>query len=85
MTAKLADKAHEYFQLFPQWANNGATHGTWPKAQLFDFSVMKPMSKADMQRDGPAVLFATPGMLTGGASLDVRFCRMPKHLSVDAG
>ncbi|KAJ1611325.1 CPSF metallobeta-lactamase [Cryptosporidium canis] len=59
----MTEKANSYYQLFTNWTN------TSPADNIFSFPHVMPYDKSILTLPGPAVLFATPGMLHTGLSL----------------
>jgi integrator complex subunit 11 len=70
VTAGLAEKANEYYKLLISWTNQ-KVKGTYAQKNPFDFSHIGAFDKSMTNNPGPMVLFATPGMLHAGTSLEV--------------
>lgn len=69
-SAGLTEKANVYYELFINWTNQ-KIKDTFVKRNMFDFKHIKPLSSVnELDRPGPVVLFATPGMLHAGIALD---------------
>eukprot|EP01113_Clastostelium_recurvatum_P006652 TRINITY_DN13026_c0_g1_i7.p1 TRINITY_DN13026_c0_g1~~TRINITY_DN13026_c0_g1_i7.p1 ORF type:complete len:672 (+),score=126.31 TRINITY_DN13026_c0_g1_i7:248-2017(+) len=69
-SAGLVEKANLYYKLFINWTNQKIKR-TFVKRNMFDFKHIKPFERSMMDLPGGMVLFATPGMLHAGMSLDV--------------
>ena len=69
-SAGLVEKANLYYKLFINWTNQKIKE-TFVKHNMFDFKHIKPFERAYADKAGPMVLFATPGMLHAGMSLEV--------------
>jgi len=69
-SAGLTEKANLYYKLFINWTNEKIKK-TFVKRNMFDFKHIKPFERALIDSAGPMVLFATPGMLHAGLSLEV--------------
>lgn len=69
-SAGLVEKANLYYKLFINWTNQKIKE-TFVKHNMFDFKHIKPFDRAFADKPGPMVLFATPGMLHAGMSLEV--------------
>ncbi|KAH8583895.1 CPSF metallobeta-lactamase [Cryptosporidium sp. chipmunk genotype I] len=59
----MTEKANLYYQLFTNWTNTPLADN------IFTFPHVMPYDKSILTLSGPAVLFATPGMLHTGLSL----------------
>uniref|UniRef100_A0A6B2KZ25 Integrator complex subunit 11 n=1 Tax=Arcella intermedia TaxID=1963864 RepID=A0A6B2KZ25_9EUKA len=69
-SAGLTERANMYYELFINWTNE-KIKSTFVNRNMFDFKHIKPFpDKALLDRPGPMVLFATPGMLHAGTSLE---------------
>lgn len=69
-SAGLTEKANLYYELFINWTNQ-KIKDTFVKRNMFDFKHIKPLSDRNViDKPGPIVLFATPGMLHAGTSLE---------------
>lgn len=69
-SAGLVEKANLYYKLFINWTNQKIKE-TFVKHNMFDFKHIKAFDRAYADKSGPMVLFATPGMLHAGMSLEV--------------
>ena len=69
-SAGLTEKANLYYKLFITWTSE-KIKSTFIERNLFDFRFIKPFERSFADLPGPMVLFATPGMLHAGTSLDV--------------
>ena len=66
----MTEKANDYYRLFINWTNQKIKK-TFVKRNMFDFKNIKTFNRAFADDPGPMVLFASPGMLHAGTSLDV--------------
>ncbi|XP_077988720.1 integrator complex subunit 11-like [Glandiceps talaboti] len=66
----LTEKANHYYKLFITWTNQ-KIRKTFVQRNMFDFRHIKPFDRAYIDNPGPMVVFATPGMLHGGLSLQI--------------
>ncbi len=69
-TAGMAARANEYYRLFVNWTNQ-KIKDTFVDRNMFDFRHIRAWDPSYATQPGPAVLFATPGMLHAGTSLEV--------------
>ncbi|GBG61410.1 hypothetical protein CBR_g20441 [Chara braunii] len=69
-SAGLTAKANLYYRLFINWANE-KVKDSYVSRNTFDFKNVQPFDRASIDQVGACVLFATPGMLHGGLSLEV--------------
>ena len=69
-TSFLAEKATNYYKLFVNWTNEKIKE-TFVERNAFDFKYIKPYQKEYSDAHGPMVVFATPGMLQAGQSLEI--------------
>jgi integrator complex subunit 11 len=69
-SAGLVEKANVYYKLFINWTNQKIKE-TFVKRNMFDFKHIQSFDKSIVDNPGPCVLFATPGMLHAGMSLEV--------------
>lgn len=69
-SAGLVERANLYYKLFINWTNQKIKN-TFVQHNMFDFKHIKPFDKSYIERPGPYILFATPGMLHAGMSLEV--------------
>ena len=66
----MAKKANFYYQLFQNWMNS-TVKNLFTTNNVFDFKFVKQGDKTLMKANMPMVIFATPGMLHGGLSLNI--------------
>ncbi|KAJ1804445.1 Integrator complex subunit 11, partial [Coemansia sp. RSA 2598] len=69
-SAGLTEKANRYYKLFINWTNQKVKE-SFVDRNPFDFKYIKPWNRDYADLPGPMVLFATPGMLHIGTSLEV--------------
>ena len=83
----LTEKANEYYRMFLPWTNEHIKHVHEHGQNPFHFAFIKPWQSEYATQPGPAVLFAAPGMMQSGTSLDVfrRWGPDPKNLIVLPG
>ncbi|KAI8370968.1 beta-lactamase-like protein [Blakeslea trispora] len=82
----LTERATEYYKLFINWTNQ-KIKSTFAQRNAFDFKHIKPWHKTYLDSTGPMVLFATPGMLNAGTSLQVfqKWAPDPKNMVIMPG
>jgi len=68
--AGMTEKANFYYRLFVNWTND-KIKSSFIKNNMFEFKYIQPFDKALIKSADPMVLFATPGMLHGGLSMQV--------------
>ncbi|XP_037089149.1 integrator complex subunit 11-like [Pollicipes pollicipes] len=66
----LTEKANNYYKMFITWTNQKIKK-TFVERNMFEFSHIKPFDKSYMDNPGPMVVFASPGMLHAGLSLNI--------------
>eukprot|EP00111_Clytia_hemisphaerica_P015673 TCONS_00046270-protein len=66
----LTEKANHYYKLFISWTNQ-KIRNTFVQRNLFDFKHIKAFDRSYIENPGPMVVFATPGMLHAGLSLQI--------------
>ncbi|XP_074655305.1 integrator complex subunit 11-like [Tubulanus polymorphus] len=66
----LTEKANHYYKLFITWTNQ-KIRKTFVQRNMFDFKHIKPFDRSFIDNPGPMVVFATPGMLHAGLSLQI--------------
>jgi len=66
----LTEKANHYYKLFITWTNQ-KIRSTFVQRNMFEFKHIKPFDRAYIENPGPMVVFATPGMLHAGLSLQI--------------
>lgn len=85
-TQGLAEKANQYYKLFISWTNQKIKK-TFVHRNMFDFKHIKAFDRTYMDNPGPMVVFATPGMLHSGLSLQIfkRWCTSEKNMVIMPG
>jgi len=68
--AGLTEKATNYYKMFITWTNEKIKE-TFVERNMFDFKHIKPFDRSYIDNPGPMVVFATPGMLHAGLSLQI--------------
>lgn len=66
----LTEKANNYYKMFITWTNQ-KIRKTFVQRNMFDFKHIKPFDKSFIENPGAMVVFATPGMLHAGLSLNI--------------
>lgn len=66
----LTEKANNYYKMFITWTNQKIKK-TFVQRNMFDFKHIKPFDRSFIDQPGPMVVFATPGMLHAGLSLQI--------------
>lgn len=66
----LTEKATNYYKMFITWTNQKIKK-TFVQRNMFDFKHIKPFDRNYIDNPGPMVVFATPGMLHAGLSLQI--------------
>uniref|UniRef100_A0A1B0CS58 Integrator complex subunit 11 n=2 Tax=Lutzomyia longipalpis TaxID=7200 RepID=A0A1B0CS58_LUTLO len=66
----LTEKANNYYKMFITWTNQ-KIRKTFVHRNMFDFKHIKPFDKGYIDNPGAMVVFATPGMLHAGLSLQI--------------
>ncbi|XP_048580506.1 integrator complex subunit 11 isoform X2 [Nematostella vectensis] len=66
----LTEKANHYYKLFITWTNQKIKN-TFVQRNMFEFEHIKPFDRSYIDNPGPMVVFATPGMLHAGLSLQI--------------
>eukprot|EP00250_Pteridium_aquilinum_P033153 c5259_g1_i1 orf=104-2215(+) len=69
-SAGLTIQANVYYKLFIAWTSQ-KVKDTCVTRNTFDFKHVSVFNRSQTNAPGPCVLFATPGMLSGGLSLEV--------------
>ncbi|GAN11284.1 integrator complex subunit 11-like [Mucor ambiguus] len=82
----LTERATEFYKLFINWTNQ-KIKSTFAQRNAFDFKHIKAWRKEYLDNKGPMVLFATPGMLNAGTSLQVftKWAPNPKNMVIMPG
>ena len=73
----MAQKVNFYYKLFQNWMNP-AVKSVFTQRNVFDFKFVQQSDKNLGDADIPMVIFATPGMLHGGFSLNLFKKMAPK-------
>lgn len=102
-SAGLVERANLYYKLFINWTNQKIKNSFVEKyapllaaasltcpfrySNIFDFKHIKAFERSLVDAPGPMVLFATPGMLHAGTSLDVfkKWCGGEKNTCILPG
>ncbi|XP_067095836.1 integrator complex subunit 11 [Osmerus mordax] len=66
----LTEKANHYYKLFITWTNQ-KIRKTFVQRNMFEFKHIKAFDRSFIDNPGPMVVFATPGMLHAGLSLQI--------------
>ncbi|CAH1774605.1 unnamed protein product [Owenia fusiformis] len=66
----LTEKANNYYKMFITWTNQ-KIRKTFLKRNMFEFQYIKAFDRNYIDNPGPMVVFATPGMLHAGLSLQI--------------
>ncbi|XP_044729979.1 integrator complex subunit 11 [Chrysoperla carnea] len=66
----LTEKANNYYKMFITWTNQ-KIRKTFVQRNMFDFKHIKPFDRSYIDNPGAMVVFATPGMLHAGLSLQI--------------
>ena len=66
----LVEKANHYYKLFIPWTSQ-KIKSTFVERNLFEFKYIKPFDRSYTDNPGPMVVFASPGMLHAGQSLNI--------------
>eukprot|EP01118_Nematostelium_gracile_P013732 TRINITY_DN521_c0_g1_i2.p1 TRINITY_DN521_c0_g1~~TRINITY_DN521_c0_g1_i2.p1 ORF type:complete len:521 (+),score=108.64 TRINITY_DN521_c0_g1_i2:319-1881(+) len=69
-SAGLVEKANLYYKLFVPWTNEKIKR-TFVKRNMFDFKHISALERGQADAPGAMVVFATPGMLHAGTSLEL--------------
>jgi integrator complex subunit 11 len=80
-SAGLVERANFYYQLFINWTNEKIKN-VFVNRNMFQFKYIEPFDRAYIDKPGPMVLFATPGMLHAGMSLEVFKRWAPNELNM---
>ncbi|KAK2163765.1 hypothetical protein LSH36_74g02075 [Paralvinella palmiformis] len=85
-SAGLTEKATNYYKLFITWTNQKIKN-TFVQRNMFEFKHIKPFERAYADNPGPMVVFATPGMLHGGLSLQIfrKWCTSDQNVIIMPG
>ena len=63
-------QANHYYKLFITWTSQKIKN-TFVRRNMFEFKHIKPFDRSYIENPGPMVVFATPGMLHAGLSLQI--------------
>jgi integrator complex subunit 11 len=66
----LTEKATNYYKMFITWTNQ-KIKSIFVERNMFDFKHIKPFDRNYIDNPGPMVVFATPGMIHAGLSLQI--------------
>lgn len=66
----LTEKANHYYKMFITWTNQ-KIRSTFVQRNMFEFKHITPFDRSYIDQPGPMVVFATPGMLHAGLSLQI--------------
>ncbi|RWS15425.1 cleavage and polyadenylation specificity factor-like protein [Dinothrombium tinctorium] len=66
----LTEKATNYYKMFITWTNQKIKK-TFVQRNMFEFKHIKPFDRTYLDSPNPMVVFATPGMLHAGLSLQI--------------
>ncbi|GAX81273.1 hypothetical protein CEUSTIGMA_g8705.t1 [Chlamydomonas eustigma] len=82
----MASRANLYYRLLVNWTSQ-QLKSPQCRHSAFNFPLTKAWDRALLHAEGPCVLFATPGMLQGGASLEAfkAWAGSPLNLVILAG
>ncbi|KAI7825178.1 integrator complex subunit 11-like protein [Gamsiella multidivaricata] len=85
-SAGLTEKANHFYRLFINWTNE-KIKSTFVQRNMFDFKHIKAWDRSYMESPGPMVVFATPGMLHSGTSLELfkKWAPDPKNMVIMPG
>ncbi|KAJ1551595.1 Integrator complex subunit 11 [Cladochytrium tenue] len=86
-SAGLTERANQYYRLFVGWTNEKIKGAYARERNMFDFKYIRAFERHYADEPGPMVLFASPGMLHAGTSLDVfkKWCHDPKNMIILPG
>jgi integrator complex subunit 11 len=82
----ITQTANEIYKKYPEYMNE-YIQVTSKTTNVFDFKYVKPFEMSFVSKDGPMVLFASPGMLHAGTSLEVfkHWCNNPINMVILPG
>lgn len=85
-SAGLTEKANNFYRLFINWTNE-KIKSTFVHRNMFDFKHIRAWDRAYIDNPGPMVVFATPGMLHSGTSLELfkKWAPDPKNMVIMPG
>lgn len=81
-SAGLTVRANDYYKLFISWTNEKVKQEFVGLQNMFDFPRINTWKPEFAEEPGPMVLFASPGMLHAGTSLQVfsKWCHDPLNM-----
>lgn len=84
--AGLTEKATNYYKMFITWTNEKIKE-TFVERNMFEFKHIKPFDRSYIDNPGPMVVFATPGMLHAGLSLQIfkKWAPSPQNIVIMPG
>ncbi|PHZ13322.1 Metallo-hydrolase/oxidoreductase [Rhizopus microsporus ATCC 52813] len=82
----LTERATEFYKLFIAWTNQ-KIKSTFSQRNMFDFKHIQVWHRNYLEQTGPMVVFATPGMLNAGTSLEIfrKWAPNPKNMVIMPG
>ena len=85
-SAGMTEKANNYYKMFISWTNE-KIRKTFVDRNMFDFRHIKSFDRSYIDNPGPMVVFATPGMLHAGLSLNIfrRWCTEERNMIIMPG
>jgi len=85
-SAGMTEKANNYYKMFISWTNE-KIRKTFVERNMFDFRHIKSFDRSYIDNPGPMVVFATPGMLHAGLSLQIfkRWCSDEANMIIMPG
>jgi len=82
----MTEKANHYYKMFISWTNE-KIRKTFVDRNMFEFRHIKSFDRSYIDNHGPMVVFATPGMLHAGLSLQIfkKWCSDEKNMIIMPG
>jgi len=82
----MTEKANHYYKMFISWTNE-KIRKTFVDRNMFEFRHIKSFDRSYTDNHGPMVVFATPGMLHAGQSLQIfkKWCTDEKNMIIMPG
>ena len=81
-TSGLSTKANKYYELYTSWTNQSikSLHLKHKGYNSFNYQFIKLFHLSLLDQKKPMIIFATPGMLNGGISLEIfkKWCHIKK-------